>query len=191
MDATHRTTRFVPAAVIAGARCCEEHGGYTCTLKRKHGPPLHEAHGPEGSFGAPAGQRPVLAEWPTQAQGVFHRRKPEKPFGFSTMDPARHREVAASGGRKAQRLGVAHKFTKEEARAAGRKGGAVVSQDREHMASIGRKGGLSVSADADHMSEIGGKGGSSVSDGPIGRAHMAEIGRKGGAARQRQKRGEA
>jgi len=34
------------------------------------------------------------------------------------------------------------RFTREEAAEAGRKGGQVVSQDREHMARIGRKGGL-------------------------------------------------
>lgn len=42
---------------------------------------------------------------------------------------------------------------------AGRKGGQVVSQDREHMARIGRKGGQTVSKDREHMARIGRKGG--------------------------------
>ncbi|HEY8380228.1 MAG TPA: KGG domain-containing protein, partial [Nannocystis sp.] len=45
------------------------------------------------------------------------------------------------GGRAAHEKGTAHEFDSEEARAAGRKGGEVVSQNREHMAEIGAKGG--------------------------------------------------
>jgi uncharacterized protein len=36
--------------------------------------------------------------------------------------------------------GIAHKFTKEEARHAGKRGDWVTSRDRQHMARIGRKG---------------------------------------------------
>ena len=61
--------------------------------------------------------------------------------GFASMASQRQREIASSGGRAAHELGHTHKFTSEEARAAGRKGGGVVSQDRAHMAAIGRKGG--------------------------------------------------
>lgn len=61
--------------------------------------------------------------------------------GFASMDPERRREIARRGGRKAHEKGTAHKFTPDEARVAGRKGGEVVSQNREHMASIGREGG--------------------------------------------------
>lgn len=57
------------------------------------------------------------------------------------MDPAKQREIASKGGQAAHRQGTAHQFTSEEAREAGRKGGEVVSRDREHMAKIGRKGG--------------------------------------------------
>jgi len=57
------------------------------------------------------------------------------------MDPAKQREIAGKGGRAAHAKGTAHQFTPEEARASGRKGGAKVSADREHMAAIGRKGG--------------------------------------------------
>ena len=37
------------------------------------------------------------------------------------MDPARQRELAALGGRRAHQSGHAHQFTSEEAREAGRK----------------------------------------------------------------------
>jgi general stress protein YciG len=39
------------------------------------------------------------------------------------MSPARRREVARAGGRAAQAKGGAHRWTPEEARIAGRKGG--------------------------------------------------------------------
>ena len=65
-----------------------------------------------------------------------------KPRGFALMAPEAHREIARLGGRAAHARGVAHKFSVDEAREAGRKGGLAVSQDREHMATIGREGGL-------------------------------------------------
>lgn len=64
-----------------------------------------------------------------------------KPRGFALMAPEAHREIARLGGRVAHASGVAHKFSANEAREAGRKGGLAVSQDREHMATIGRQGG--------------------------------------------------
>ena len=47
-----------------------------------------------------------------------------------------------SGGVAAHALGLAHSFTSEEGRAAGKKGGATTSANREHMAAIGRMGGI-------------------------------------------------
>ena len=61
--------------------------------------------------------------------------------GFASMDEARVKEIAARGGRAAHEKGTAHEFNSEEARQAGRKGGATVSQDRDHMREIGRRGG--------------------------------------------------
>ena len=61
--------------------------------------------------------------------------------GFASMDPARQREIASRGGRAAHAKGTAHEWSPDEARVAGRKGGEVVSRDREHMAAIGREGG--------------------------------------------------
>lgn len=59
------------------------------------------------------------------------------------MDAERQREVSSIGGHSAHAGGRAHRFTSEEARIAGRKGGSTVSRDREHMAAIGRRGGRS------------------------------------------------
>jgi len=59
------------------------------------------------------------------------------------MDSERQREISSIGGRAAHAGGHAHRFTSEEASAAGRKGGSAISRDREHMATIGRRGGRS------------------------------------------------
>jgi general stress protein YciG len=61
--------------------------------------------------------------------------------GFASMDPDKQKTIASKGGKAAHAKGTAHEFTPEEAREAGRKGGMVVSQNREHMAAIGREGG--------------------------------------------------
>lgn len=61
--------------------------------------------------------------------------------GFAAMDESRQKSIASAGGRAAHEKGTAHEFNREEARAAGRKGGEAVSENRAHMAAIGRKGG--------------------------------------------------
>ena len=61
--------------------------------------------------------------------------------GFASMNAAKQREIASKGGKAAHEQGAAHEFTSEEAKAAGRKGGAATSRDRKHMAEIGRLGG--------------------------------------------------
>jgi general stress protein YciG len=40
------------------------------------------------------------------------------------MDPQKQREIASKGGKAAHEKGTAHEFTSEEARIAGKKGGA-------------------------------------------------------------------
>ena len=60
--------------------------------------------------------------------------------GFASMDIERRKEIASKGGRTAHERGTAHRFTSEEAKQAGRKGGQIVSQDRAHMSEIGRQG---------------------------------------------------
>ncbi len=44
--------------------------------------------------------------------------------GFASMDRSKQREIAAKGGRAAHEKGTAHEWTPDEAREAGRKGGA-------------------------------------------------------------------
>jgi general stress protein YciG len=50
--------------------------------------------------------------------------KRPKPRGFAAMDPAKVSEIARKGGKAAHAAGTAHEFTPEEARVAGKKGGA-------------------------------------------------------------------
>ncbi len=68
--------------------------------------------------------------------------RPKSNRGFASMDMGKQREIASKGGKAAHAQGRAHEFTPDEAREAGRKGGKVVSQDRQHMAEIGREGGM-------------------------------------------------
>ena len=72
----------------------------------------------------------------TERKGTANR-------GFAAMDPEKQKRIASEGGRAAHRQGVAHEWSKDEAREAGRKGGQIVSRNREHMSEIGRKGGQS------------------------------------------------
>lgn len=46
-----------------------------------------------------------------------------RPQGFAVMDKALSRRIQRKGGKTVQKLGVGHKWSKDEARAAGRKGG--------------------------------------------------------------------
>ncbi len=52
------------------------------------------------------------------------RRSGTSARGFASMDPEKQRQIASKGGKAAHEKGTAHKFTSEEARAAGRKGGS-------------------------------------------------------------------
>jgi uncharacterized protein len=71
------------------------------------------------------------------------RNKDRRTRGFASMDSDKQKAIASKGGQAAHARGTAHEFSSQEAREAGRKGGAVVSRNREHMAEIGRKGGES------------------------------------------------
>ena len=46
-----------------------------------------------------------------------------KGRGFASMNPTKQKEIASKGGKAAHAKGTAHKWTSEEAQAAGRKGG--------------------------------------------------------------------
>ena len=75
--------------------------------------------------------------------------------GFASMSPEKQREIASKGGRAAHEKGPAHEFDSNEARQAGRKGGEVVSRNREHMAMIGRRGGESRGANRNRSNQQG------------------------------------
>lgn len=109
---------------------------------------------------------------------------PEKR-GFAALHPDRRREIAAAAGRASQASGRGHRFTSEEAAAAGAKGGAVLASRPGYMAELGRRGGAATSADREHMADIGSRGGAVVASKP---GHMTEIGRAGGKASQARKR---
>ncbi|MBO0359627.1 hypothetical protein J0X19_16830 [Hymenobacter sp. BT186] len=49
--------------------------------------------------------------------------KVKRPRGFAAMDPEQQRKIASEGGKASHESGRGHRFTAEEARAAGRKGG--------------------------------------------------------------------
>jgi uncharacterized protein len=53
-----------------------------------------------------------------------------KNRGFAAMDPEKQRRIASEGGRAAHRQGVAHEWSSEEARNAGRKGGQSSRESR-------------------------------------------------------------
>lgn len=96
--------------------------------------------------------------------------EPQKKRGFAAMSPERRREIASMGGKRAQHIGVAHVFTDDELRRGGQRGGAVSSQDREHMREIGRKGGQKLAEDVEHMRRIGRNGGARAAElGLVGR----------------------
>jgi len=52
----------------------------------------------------------------------------KKKRGFAAMDPELRSELSRRGGKSAHQKGVAHEFTHEEAKAAGRKGGRVTHE---------------------------------------------------------------
>lgn len=54
--------------------------------------------------------------------------------GFASLDLDKRREISSLGGQAAHRLGKAHKWTTEEAREAGRKGGMASHRRRPEQA---------------------------------------------------------
>jgi general stress protein YciG len=82
-----------------------------------------------------------MSQSSTQDGRQTRETTPKSNRGFASMDKAKQREIASKGGHAAHAKGTAHEFTPDEARRAGRKGGEVVSRDRQHMAAIGRAGG--------------------------------------------------
>lgn len=64
---------------------------------------------------------PEIQQRDAMQQIVILRSKPQKPAGFALLSPERRAEIAGMGGRTAHQLGRAHRFTPEEAVAAGKK----------------------------------------------------------------------
>lgn len=54
----------------------------------------------------------------------------EKGRGFAGMDLEAHRKISSMGGKAAHEKGTAHEFNAEEARVAGKKGGAMTGKKR-------------------------------------------------------------
>lgn len=54
-----------------------------------------------------------------------------KRRGFAAMDPEEQQRIASMGGKAAQAKGTGHKFTSEQAREAGRKGGRAKAARRK------------------------------------------------------------
>ena len=80
-------------------------------------------------------------------------QKPSKPRGFAAMDAKRQREIASLGGQTAHRLGKAHRFSVEEARAAGAAGHRTRKQQQEKAAGGMSTSGSHTNADADEETE--------------------------------------
>lgn len=56
--------------------------------------------------------------------------------GFASMSPERRAEISRLGGRAAQQQGVAHRFTKDTAREAGKKGGKASKRTRAKIGEV-------------------------------------------------------
>jgi len=68
----------------------------------------------------------------TKANGAngANDAKPRQKRGFALLSREAVQELARRGGEAAHEAGTAHRFTSEEARAAGRKGGAATAANR-------------------------------------------------------------
>ncbi|GGG55186.1 KGG domain-containing protein [Hymenobacter glacieicola] len=69
-----------------------------------------------------------------QSRPTPNSDKAKRPRGFAAMDPATQRRIASEGGKASHESGRGHRFTSEEARAAGRKGGQASRTTRSNAA---------------------------------------------------------
>ncbi|MEK7115764.1 MAG: KGG domain-containing protein [Patescibacteria group bacterium] len=63
--------------------------------------------------------------------------------GFAAMSPEKQREIASLGGKAAHAQGNAHEFSRDEAIAAGKRGGAITQRKRaeaKNKPPVGEKG---------------------------------------------------
>lgn len=56
--------------------------------------------------------------------------------GLASLSPERRREIASQGGRAAHRKGTAHRWTSEEAKVAGRKGGKTKKAPKQNAEQV-------------------------------------------------------
>jgi general stress protein YciG len=63
--------------------------------------------------------------------GIVDKRR----RGFAVMEPGRQREIASKGGKAAHEKGTAHRWSEQEAKEAGRKGGAASHRNGHRTAS--------------------------------------------------------
>jgi general stress protein YciG len=63
-------------------------------------------------------------------QGNENQEQQKARRGFAAMSRERQREIASQGGRAAHQQGVAHEWSTDEARAAGKKGGQASGRRR-------------------------------------------------------------
>lgn len=75
-----------------------------------------------------------MATTPTPAVAASDSKRPLRPAnrigeksrrGFAAMSPEQQRRIASEGGRASHQSGRGHRFSPEEAREAGRKGGQI------------------------------------------------------------------
>ncbi|GAC1592749.1 MAG: hypothetical protein NVS3B25_13710 [Hymenobacter sp.] len=74
---------------------------------------------PSTSLASSAALAPKLATRPANRVGTKSRR------GFAAMSPETQRRIASEGGKASHASGRGHRFSTDEARDAGRKGGLV------------------------------------------------------------------
>lgn len=58
----------------------------------------------------------------------------KKPMGFAAMTSERRKAISSVGGKAAYAQGVGHRWTSEEARVAGKKGGMAAQASRAQKA---------------------------------------------------------
>jgi general stress protein YciG len=86
----------------------------------------------------------------TKKSGIARR-------GFASLNSEERKLISSKGGHAAHKKGTAHKFSPEEAKLAGRKGGEKTSQNRAYMAEIGKKGGEASHAGRNNRQEVDGR----------------------------------
>jgi hypothetical protein len=65
----------------------------------------------------------IMQETRNQGTSQNNSGKEKSNRGFAAMDAEKQKEIARKGGRAAHEQGVAHEWSSDEAREAGRKGG--------------------------------------------------------------------